>query len=96
MKFSGRKIVTFAVSSFAGIAAGTLTSMALKQNTEAVKVSEKVARVVGGIVIGSMVQDHAEKYIEKYCDQIFDFFEDTKEEIKKMNAETEAVNEESE
>ena len=82
MKFNGRKIAVFAVSTFAGIAAGTMTNMVLKQNTEAIKVSEKVARVVGSVVIGSMVQDHAEKYVEKYCNNIFDFFEGVKEEVK--------------
>lgn len=79
MKFDKRKTATFAISTVAGIAAGTLTSMVLKQNVEAAKVSEKVAKVVGSFVIGAMVQEHAEKYISGYCDQFFDFFEEIKE-----------------
>lgn len=78
MNFNGRKIAIFAASTVAGMAAGTLTSMVLKQNTEAVKVSEKVARVVGSFVIGAMVQDQAEKYIGKTCNQIFNTIDSIK------------------
>ena len=95
MKFDGRKITIFAASTVAGMAAGTLTSMVLKQNTEAVKVSEKVARVVGSFVIGALVQDQAEKYIEGTCNQVFDFFESVKQDMNKQEVEP-VINEENE
>lgn len=82
MKISGRKTATFVASTVAGMAAGTLTSLVLKQNVDPVKVSEKVATVVGSFVIGAMVQDKAEKYIDGMCNQIFDFFEGVKEDMK--------------
>ena len=94
MKISARKTATFVASTIAGMAAGTLTSMVLKQNTEAVKVSEKVAQVVGSFVIGALVQDQAEKYIEGTCDQIFDFFEGVKDEMQKPKEQI--ISEESE
>lgn len=91
MAFNGRKVAIFAVSTVAGMAAGTATSMLLKQNTEAVKVSEKVARVVGSVVIGAMVQEKAEKYISDTCNNIFDIFSNAKNISEKAE-----VNEESE
>lgn len=101
MKFNTRKTVTFVASAVAGMAAGTLTSMVLKQNTEAVKVSEKVARVVGSFVIGSLVQEKAEKYIGTVCDQVFDAIENIKEGVEVQALENgseaeEETNEESE
>lgn len=96
MEINGRKIAIFAASTVAGMAAGTVTSMLLKQNTEAVKVSEKVARVVGSVVIGAMVQEKAEQYISATCNNIFDIFDGVKNISKKVEAAKEVTDEESE
>lgn len=78
MNFNTRKTITFIASTFVGMAAGTLTSMVLKQNVNPVKISQKVATVVGSFAIGAMVQDKAESYIGDICNQAFDIFDTIK------------------
>lgn len=79
MNINMRKTVTFIASTFVGMAAGTLTSMVLKQNVDPVKLSQKVATAVGSFAIGAMVQDKAERYIGDICDQAFDIFDGMKQ-----------------
>lgn len=92
MNFNKRKTITFVTSTIVGMAAGTLTSMVLKQNVEATKIGQKVATAVGSFAIAAMVQDKAEKYIGDTCDQIFNFFDEIKEEANKNVAITKETN----
>lgn len=70
--FNKRKAISLAASMFIGVAAGTVVSMALKQNVEATKVSQKVAKAVGAFAVSWIVQDKVEETISNCCDQIFD------------------------
>lgn len=72
MNINKRQVTKTVLSIVGGMAAGTVTTLLIKQNINPVKASEKAATFIGSFVIGSFVQDKIGGYIEESCDSVFD------------------------
>lgn len=67
-----RKTIKTVVGLVAGITAGSLVQLALKQNVAVTKTSEKVALAIGSFMIGDYVGGRISDYAEASIDGLFD------------------------
>lgn len=82
---TGRKIAKFAIGTFVGMAAGTVTTMLIKQNVDLVKLNQKIATAVGSFGVAWLVED----LVTEKVDGLFDQVCETVDAIKQLNSKPE-------